>query len=340
MVSEIQNRINRTLEKALESARQLSFPNFWRNEMNLQQLKYLVEIADCHSITRASKRLFVSQPYLSKVVSDFEARVNKQIFTRHSSGLELTAYGHKVYLLARSILHQMEQLEDLESGGSHETTGAKLSFSVSNLILKDSLLLEYFASQRVSRSEVDLFETTIEEAVQQVEENNSEFAILVVDDFQKDLLKAVTDRKGLEWMELDKGDLYCHFSRNHFLAETSKLSLEELTRYPLVRLKADKFTAFSREKFQEAHPFVEASKCFTVNHYHSFLNVVKNSGAFMIGNKWQISELEKMGIQSVRLPHARVKVHLLVLKKEVASFSAEAKKMLQLFKNSYGLEKT
>ena len=36
--------------------------------MNLQHLKYLVTIADCHSITKAAKTLFVSQPYLSKVV--------------------------------------------------------------------------------------------------------------------------------------------------------------------------------------------------------------------------------------------------------------------------------
>ncbi len=308
--------------------------------MNLQQLKYIVEIADCHSITKASQKLFVSQPYLSKVVSDFEARVKKQIFTRYNSGLELTTYGHKVYLLARSILNQMEQLEDLESREPSETTGVKLSFSVGNLILKDSLLLEYFSSVRAPESDVDLFETTIEECIQQVEDNHSEFAILVVDDFQKDLLKTVTDRKGLEWMELDKGDLYCHFSRDHLLAEKSKLTLEELTRYPLVRLKSDKFTAFSSEKFQEAHPFVEVSKCFTVNHYHSYLSVVKNSGAFMVGNKWQISELEKMGIQSIRLPHSKLKVHLLILKKEIATFSEEAKKFLHLFKNSYGLEET
>ncbi len=58
--------------------------------MNLQQLRYIVEIADCHSITKASKKLFVSQPYLSKVVSDFEARVNNQIFIRYNNGLELT----------------------------------------------------------------------------------------------------------------------------------------------------------------------------------------------------------------------------------------------------------
>lgn len=304
--------------------------------MNLQQLKYIVEIADCHSITKASKKLFVSQPYLSKVVSDFEARVKKQIFIRHNNGLELTIYGHKVYLISRSILDQMEQLEGLESRGPSETTGATLSFSVGNLILKDSLLLEYFSSVRESRSDVDLVETTIEESIHRVEENSSEFAILVVDDFQKDLLKTITDRKGLEWIELDKGDLYCHFSRNHLLAEKPKLSLEELARYPLVRLKTDKFTVYSREKFHETHPFVEVCKHFTVNHYHSSLSVVKNSGAFMIGNKWQISELEKMGIQSTRLPHSRLKVHLLILKKEVATFSEEAKNSSSFLKIAMG----
>ena len=78
--------------------------------MNLQQLKYLVTIVDCHSITKASKALFVSQPYLSKVVSDFETKINKQLFVRYNNGLELTSDGHKVYLLAQSIIPYIGKL--------------------------------------------------------------------------------------------------------------------------------------------------------------------------------------------------------------------------------------
>lgn len=78
--------------------------------MNLQQLKYLVTIADCHSITKASKALFVSQPYLSKVVSDFETKIQKQLFVRYNNGLELTSDGHKVYLLAQSIIPYIGKL--------------------------------------------------------------------------------------------------------------------------------------------------------------------------------------------------------------------------------------
>ena len=78
--------------------------------MNLQQLKYLVTIADCHSITKASKALFVSQPYLSKEVSDFKIKINKQLFVRYNNGLELTSDGHKVYLLAQSIIPYIGKL--------------------------------------------------------------------------------------------------------------------------------------------------------------------------------------------------------------------------------------
>ena len=308
--------------------------------MNLQQLRYLVEIADCHSLTKASKKLFVSQPYLSKVVADFEAKVHHQIFIRYNNGLELTTYGKKVYLLAQSIISQMERLEHLETEETDENNRVKLSFSVGNLILKDSLLLDYVSTAHATRIDVDFFETTIEGCIKQVEEEISEFAILVVDDFQKTLLKSVSARKGLECIELDEGCLYYHFHRNHSLANQENISMDSLMQYPFVQLKSDEYTAFSNEKWKEEFPNAYMHKCIVVNHYHSCLMMVKNSNAFMVGNKWQISELEKMGIQSIRLSSINRKAYLIVIKKEITVFSSEAKKFLHLFKSSYGLDKT
>ena len=306
--------------------------------MNFQQLKYLVEIADCRSITKASKKLFVSQPYLSKVVADFEAKVHKQIFIRHPSGLELTTYGQKVYLLAQSILQQMKQLDNLDKEEVMENHPVRLSFSVGHLILKDSLLLDYVATSHASRNEIDFVETTLEGCLKNVEARESEFAIVVADDFQRTLLLSRAVRKGLECMELDEGPLYYHLHRNHVLADQDPLRIDRLIQYPLVRLKLDEYTALSNQKFQEAYPNLSVPRCIIVNHYHSYLSVVKNNGAFMIGNKWQISELEKMGIQSIPISHLNQKVHLMILKKDLTTFSKEAKKFLHLFKNSYGLD--
>ena len=40
--------------------------------MTLQQLRYLVEISKCQSITLAAQRLFIAQPSLSKSIKDLE----------------------------------------------------------------------------------------------------------------------------------------------------------------------------------------------------------------------------------------------------------------------------
>lgn len=307
--------------------------------MNLQHLKYIVEIAECGSITKAARKLFVSQPYLSKVVADFESRRNKQIFLRSNTGLQLTPYGNKVYVLALSIIHQMELLDHLEKDDWEEQKETRLSFSVANLILKENLLTDYFSISSAAGQEVDFRETTVEGCVENVQKETSEFAILVLDDYQKSLLMNVSGRNGLEYLELDEGYLYYHLHRDHPLAGEEKISIDSLVQYPFVKLSTDRFASFSSGKYKEEYPRIHVHRTIVVNHYHSYLRTVKNNGAFIIGNKWQISELEKMGIKSIRFSSLKHKAHLAVLKKEVPPFSEEAGKFLQLFKESYGLNR-
>lgn len=304
--------------------------------MNLQQPQYIVAIADCQSITKASRKLFVSQPYLSKVVSDFEREIGKKIFNRHRGGLDLTPTGHKVYFLAQSIISQMEQLSHLEREKPNRTAYVKLAFSVGNLILKDSLLLEYFSATHAASIQVDFQETTIHECIQKVEESISEFAIVVVDDFQRDLLSRMSERRELSLIQLDEGYPYCHFHRSHPLARQEELTLESLLPYPFVQLKMDEYVKYSIEMFKWEHPNLHVNRQITVNHYHTYLNLVKHDLAFMFGNRWQISELEKMDIQSARLCFLRHKVYLLMVKREFSPLSSQAKKFLHLFRNSYG----
>lgn len=41
--------------------------------MNLQHLEYLIEIENCGSISKAARRLFVTQPYLSRILKEVES---------------------------------------------------------------------------------------------------------------------------------------------------------------------------------------------------------------------------------------------------------------------------
>lgn len=62
--------------------------------MNIQQLTYIVEIANCKSISRAAEYLFVSQPALSQQIRNLEKELGYRVFHRTSKGLELTEKGN------------------------------------------------------------------------------------------------------------------------------------------------------------------------------------------------------------------------------------------------------
>lgn len=55
--------------------------------MNLQHLEYLIEIENCGSISKAARRLFVTQPYLSRILKEVESEYGITVFTREKTGI-------------------------------------------------------------------------------------------------------------------------------------------------------------------------------------------------------------------------------------------------------------
>ena len=75
--------------------------------MQIQQLTYFVAIAEQGSINKAAEKLFVTQPNLSKAISNLENELKVRIFNRTNKGVALTDEGKKLYQYARTIINQM-----------------------------------------------------------------------------------------------------------------------------------------------------------------------------------------------------------------------------------------
>ena len=63
--------------------------------MTLQQLKYVLAIADKGSINEAAKSLFISQPSLSNSIKELEQELQITIFVRTNRGMTLTNDGYE-----------------------------------------------------------------------------------------------------------------------------------------------------------------------------------------------------------------------------------------------------
>ena len=57
--------------------------------MTLQQLKYVTTIANIGSISEAAKRLFVSQPSLTKAIKELEKEMGITIFDRTNKDMRM-----------------------------------------------------------------------------------------------------------------------------------------------------------------------------------------------------------------------------------------------------------
>ncbi|MFY9713451.1 MAG: LysR family transcriptional regulator [Microbacterium sp.] len=69
--------------------------------MDLQQLRYVTEVADALSFTRAAERCFVTQSALSHQISALEREIGERLFARTSRSVRLTEPGEAFVRQAR-----------------------------------------------------------------------------------------------------------------------------------------------------------------------------------------------------------------------------------------------
>lgn len=79
--------------------------------ISIQQMQYIVTVAEERQFQRASERCFVTQPTLSMQIKKAEESLGNQIFDRSRSPLELTAYGKEIVLIIRDVLTEYSRIK-------------------------------------------------------------------------------------------------------------------------------------------------------------------------------------------------------------------------------------
>ena len=80
--------------------------------MMLQQLKYFITVAESGNITHAAKKLYTSQPTISRQIQMLECELGYLLFNRNSKPLKLTEPGKILYDGVKEALSQIDYTLD------------------------------------------------------------------------------------------------------------------------------------------------------------------------------------------------------------------------------------
>ena len=108
-------------------------------EQNLNLYHIFYEVARCRNLSAAAKKLYISQPAVSKSVSRLEENLNTVLFHRSSRGVTLTREGELLYHHVEDALTSLKSGEELLRSAQAQGI-CHLSIGVSTTLCKYILL--------------------------------------------------------------------------------------------------------------------------------------------------------------------------------------------------------
>ena len=195
--------------------------------MNLQQLKYAVEVARSRSISRAAENLYTSQPFLSKAIRELEEDIGIDIFKRTSRGVIPTKKGEEFLVHAQALLDHVDQVETLYKVTAREEYHVEITVPISCYIAQAfvSFLQELSGKARIK---VDYQEANSMTAISRVAEHDSNIGIIRYQEDYEDYFLRYAERKELITKPLWRFQYHLVLSRDNPLSQKEKIQPADL----------------------------------------------------------------------------------------------------------------
>jgi Transcriptional regulator len=210
--------------------------------MTLQQLKYIIEVANRGSINEAAKRLFISQPTLSNAIKDLEEELQLAIFERSNKGISLSKEGVEFLSYARQVVEQAELLENrylnAKPSPQHFSVSTQhYAFAVNAFV---SLVQEYGQDEY----ELSLRETKTYEIIEDVKSLRSEIGILYLNEFNGKVINKLLKDSNLQFTSLFTAKPHIFISSKNPLAKLSKVTIDQLDEFPYLSFDQGEYNSF------------------------------------------------------------------------------------------------
>lgn len=236
--------------------------------MNLEQLQYIIEVAEQGTISNAAERLHVSHSAVSQAIANLEAELGLVIFSRSRTGSKCTEEGKTVLKLAYEIMSKITEMKEL-SKKSEELQG-ELKISASTIffstILPDVL---YSFKKEFPKVQLEIQESETHKIIHSIAANQFDIGLILGND---ETFLNVDSRINMQ-MLLQSRVMVC-VSKHSPLAYNHVVTPEELLQQPLVTRNEELSQQFWEKLFSQ---YGKGNVVFTSNNHDVVKKIIANN---------------------------------------------------------------
>ena len=210
--------------------------------MTLQQLKYVIEVAERGSITEAAKSLFIAQPSLSAAIRELEEETATTIFVRKSRGILLTPEGAEFLGYARQVVQQAALIE--EKYIARQAVKQRFSVSTQHYSFTSSAFIELVRSHSGQAYEFTLREGKTYDTINDVKNLRSEMGVIYMSTFNEAVISKTLREANLTFSELFAARPHIFVGRNNPLASCESVTMADLVSLPCLTYEQGEQNAF------------------------------------------------------------------------------------------------
>lgn len=265
--------------------------------MTLQQLKYVIEVAEKGSMNEASKALFISQPSLSNAIKELEKELGINIFGRTNKGVVISNEGQEFLGYARQVLEQSNLLESRYTEGKNYKQ--KFSISTQHYSFAVNAFVDLIKEYDPEEYDFTLRETRTYEIIEDVKNLRSELGILYLNDFNEKVLKNIINENNLIFEQLFCARPHVFVSSRNPLSEKKQVTLKDLEKYTYLSFEQGEQNSFYFS--EEILSTVEHKKHIRVSDRATLFNLVIGLNGYTICSGIIDEDLNGKDIKSISL---------------------------------------
>lgn len=203
--------------------------------MTIDQLRYVIEIYKCQSFSKASEKLYISQPSLSISIQKLEKELKEPLFIRSSSGVFPTPFCNVLIPYIQQIINAFEQMPlQIYSKQSHHVV--RISIANGGFRFFSEATGKFYNKHKDNGVIIDFHDVSTEESLDMVVTGKVQLGGFSIWSYQKLLMERRLSRSHVKFVPLGKCCPTVSVGPKNplYAQESNYVTVEDIREFPVI----------------------------------------------------------------------------------------------------------